>query len=269
MEAFLRELQMQLERDLDAISYVATPVKGYDIRIELVEAAVIRMKEYVAHHPFVNKGQEIEYFKCWSLPFIKLHAYYVTLYNFEVIRITTGKDELLQHIESEKRRIGAFFMAHQELYRYYRAGRTDEDEKYFTFRLPSRTSDFLIANSSFCSASLILGELLAYEEYRTILENEIDRIKDSGLAGKKIEIKVPKSAVAEVIVPIYELQWIWIDGRPATLNELIKMVEKGFNIDLKDFSVLDNANRYRKKSTYPNLEKMIRVWNDRRERLDP
>jgi len=269
MEAFMRELQLQLEKDLDAISCEATPVKGYYIRVKLVETAITRIKEYVANHSFPDREMEIQYFKCWILPFIKLHVYYVRLYNLEAARISSDRDELLQYIQGEKKRIGSFFITNQELYRYYRTGRTDDDERYFTFRLPSGSSDFLIADRTFCRPSLVLGELLAYEEYRAMLDSEIEQLTTCNVPGKKIELKVPKSAVTEIIVPVYELQWIWIDGRPATLNELIKMVEKGLHIDLRDFSVLDNANRYRKKTTYPNLEKMIQAWNDRKNRLDP
>jgi len=269
MEAFMRELQMQLEKDLDGTSRGTTPVKGYDIRVKLVEIAVTQIKEYVSDHPFLNKEVEIQYFKCWILPFIKLHSYYVRLYNLEATRITSDKDELLQYIQDERKRIGSFFIAHQELYRYYRTGRTDDDERFFTFRPPSGTSDFLVADSTFCRASLVLGELLAYEEYRNVLDSEIEQLTTCNVPGKKIELKVPKSAVTEIIVPVYELQWIWIDGRPATLNELIKLAENGLHIDMKDFSVIDNANRNRKKSTNPYLEQMIQASNRRRERLDP
>jgi hypothetical protein len=269
MEAFVRKLQMQLQEDLNAIATETNPIEGYDKRIEIVEMAIRRMKEHLSNTSFPDKDSEIQYFKFWSLPFIKLYIYYIALYNLETTRITSDKEQFLQYLGYEKKRLMVFFSEHQDLYRYFKAGRSDEDERYFTVKMPSRTTDFLTADNAFCRASLDLGELLAYEDYKIILEDEIDRTKAGNLAGKKIEIKVPKSAVAEVIGPIFELQWIYIDDRPATLNELIRLVEKGLHIDLKDFSVIDNANRNRKKSTNPYLEQMIMASNGRRERLDP
>jgi len=238
MEEFVKELQTQLEISLNAISAETNPVRGCDKKIELIEIAIGRMKEYLLEHPFCNRECEIQYFKYWSLKLVKLDVYHVALYNLEITRITSDKDQLLRYMENEMRRIKAFTEEHQELYRYYRAGRTDEDERYFTFKLPSRTTAFLIADSTFCRASLVLGKLLAYEEYRVVLEDEIGRLKNPNLQGKKIEIRVPKSAVAEIIVPIFVLQWIWIDGQPATLNELVKMAEKGLQIDFKKILML-------------------------------
>src|SRR5882672_8177882 len=108
MEAFVINLQIEVQAKLDKVDPNVGPVKGYDKKIEPVEWAIIEMKHYLVKHPFPDKATEINYFKHWMPFFYKQHVYFTSLYQLELIRRTSDKEELFGYLEDEKKKITSF-----------------------------------------------------------------------------------------------------------------------------------------------------------------
>jgi len=266
MESFVKKLQIEVQLKLDEVEPKLSPVKGYDQKVKLLQDAIKELKYYLTTNPFPDKSTEVRYFKHWLLWFYKLHFYFNSLYRLECIRITCSNEEFCTYLGEERKRIANFLNEHRELYFYYILGQTAEDELKF-LRTPFRDAkDFLTRDHNFCICSLILSELLAYEDYKKIIDDEIRLCGEleKNMDSDKLKFIGTKSEAVELITLLYEAKLF-----DNTLDELIESFEDNTDIDLKDFTIIDNNNRNRKKSVNPLLDKFIRTARNRITRLNP
>lgn len=278
MLTLVKDLQASLQEKLEAVDVHSNATKGFKAKSQLVEEAITEMKKYLLAHPFPNKGTEIEYFKHWLPSFTKLHLYFLALSDLEFSRQTHSPEDFLKHLEKEKERIASFFQAYRDLYYYHMSGETEEDDRLFVRDPVSGRKDFLEKDGNFCHHSLVLGWLLAYEEYTAVLEREIGLHASFGRPNlappdkktpPRLQWAGTKTELVELIIVFFEGECIHVNGRPATIEQLRRWAEQTFNIDLKDFAVLENAIRNRKGTPSIFLDKLRKILVSRRERLDP
>ncbi len=269
MLPLVKDLHATLQAKLKAVDLHANTTKQYKAKSEIVEAAIIELKQHLVLHPFPDKATEIEYFKSWLPSFTKLHVFYLALSELELIRKTSSKEEFLKHLQNEKKRITHFFKEHRDLYHYYLAEKINEDEKLFVRDSLSGKRDFLEKDSNFCHHSLLLGWLLAYEEYVSVLDKEIEAHIGAEEPEDELELVTTDAENAELLSGLLVTGLLRRKGAPATIAEGVAWMKRRLNIEIKNFSVVDYKNRNRKKSTTPLLQKMIDALNARAERLDP
>jgi len=266
MEALFNRLQIEVRSELEVINPYGSPVKGYDQKMKVVQLAIMELRHHLAVHGFTDKTTEIKYFKHWLPFFCTQYIYFALLYRQECIRITSDGETLSSYLENEKKRIAAFLTEHREIYLYYTLNKSDKDELLFARTPLPETGEFIVREENFCQASFILSELLAYEKYKSVLNGmngqatQPKAISD----GSKLKYLGTKSEAVELITLLYEAKLF-----DNTLDELIESFEDNTDIDLKDFTIIDNNNRNRKKSVNPLLDKFIRTARNRVTRLNP
>ena len=81
--------------------------------------------------------------------------------------------------------------------------------------------------------------------------------------GSKLKYVSTKAEAVELIILLYEVKLF-----DNTLEQLIKLFEDNTDIDLKDFTIIDNNNRARKKSVNPLLDKFNLAAKNRINRLN-
>jgi len=267
MVELVKRLQIEVQSKLDKIDPQEGPVKGYSQKIKIVKDAVIELKHYVTTHPFPDRETEIQYFKHWLPHFLKQHIYFDALFQLEWTRTnSSGIDVFYACLEDERERIADFFNKHRELYFYYVHQETHEDELLF-IRTPFRdAAEIVLREENYCQASFILSELLAYENYKKILDAEsgLPIEPKAAAGGRKLKYIGTKAEAVELITLIYETKLF-----DNTLEQLRESFEDNTDVDLKDFTRIDNNNRARKKSTNPLLEKFIEASKSRNNRLNP
>jgi len=175
MEAFVKKLQGQLEKELNSVDPGKNAVKGHDHRIKIVRQAIDSLKEYIFEHPFPDQAAEIHYFKNVAPTFYGYHLYFIKLYNLELCRISSSKEEFLTYIEQELQEISLFFRANSDFCKYFHSGNSFLDEKYFTRKAQEYWIDDLSAviDEEYCLASYRASWILANERYRKQLMQEL------------------------------------------------------------------------------------------------
>lgn len=265
METLFKRLQIEVQSELEVINPFGTLVKGYDEKKEVVKLAIMKLKHHLAIHPFADKATEIKYFKYWLPYFWKQYIYFAILYELECNRITLDPEAFSSYLEDQKKQMAAFLVDHRDLYLYYMLGKSDKDDQLFLHTPLPETDNFPEIEENSCHESMNLSRLLAYEDYKKILNEEIDRVTGSKAnTGSKLKFVSTKAEAVELITLIYEAKIF-----DNTLEQLIVTFESNTNTDLKDFTRIDNNNRMRKKSTNPLLDKFIDAAKNRINRLNP
>jgi len=264
MEALVKKLQMELQLKLEAVEPKLSPVKGYDQKVKLLKETIKELKHYLLANPFPDKSTEIRYFKHWLPYFYKLYFYFETLYKLESIRITSNSEEFSKYLEDERKRLTDFFTEQRELYLYYILGSTAEDELLFV-RTPIRDSaEFLIRDENVCETSLTLSKLLAYDDYKKIVDEEIALFTepDNKMNGSKLKFKWKpnKSQTAEVIYSLAKLKCIEVEGQDADIMSVAAVFKESFGVDVTNIYDVHLHNKRRKKDKAPFLHAMLNAY---------
>lgn len=271
MMELVKRLQIEVQSELDLVNPWGSPVKGYDQKMKMVKYAIVELKRHLDAHSFPDKGMEIEFFKQWLPGFYKQYIYFSVLFQLECARITSNSELFNTYLKNERCRIADFRIQHKDMYLYNLLGKTDEDEELFVRDPLPDTRDFIGQEENFCVNTVILSELLAYDDYEKVLEKELELINEMKMAveGRKLKWIGTKSETVELAVLFYEVGLFEYSDQPATIEQIKEWFEEKMDIDLKDFSIIDNNNRNRKKSVYPLLDKLNLAAKNRKDRLNP
>jgi hypothetical protein len=265
MEAFVKNLQIEVQAKLDMVDPKAGPVKGYDKKIVLVEWAITQLKQYLAKHSFADKATEIKYFKYWCPPFFKFQIYFTCLYDLERIRITAPDNEkLIAYLKKKKKRIDRFLEKHRALRLYFRMEQQDKDEQLFIRTPPTKKENFLTADHYFCKNTICLSKIMAYEEYLPVLISELNEAGrrtipvDPGngqiaLPRSKYQWKPTPTQTEEIIYSFAKMKCISVDGQDADIKGMVTFFKEVFNIEIGNVYDVHNNSKKRKKDKSPYL----------------
>jgi hypothetical protein len=141
------------------------------------------------------------------------------------------------------------------------------DESLFTHHTPEGwvLEDLsAIIDSHFSIASYRVAWILAYEQYRHYLEQELKGLDqpetDTGifeLLGHQYRWKPGKSAASEVIKAFYKVKAIEMDGADADIKDIALIWETFFHMDLGNYYETMRRNQQRKKDSIPFLHSLI------------
>lgn len=272
METLVTRLQSQVQSELNSSDATSTPAKRYAKNINVVKTAIQEMKPHLLLHPFPDKETEIKYFKVWLPHLYKLQLYFTSMYDLEYRRMTLEDEAFLNYMMDEKKKISDFLKDHRALYAYYILEETDGDDILFIHGpLADNNVEYLDIDENFCQASFNLAKILAYEDYRTTLDREIGAHTERKIImeDKMLTWLGTKAEAAELIGLFYETKLFGHKGQAATIERMKIWAKESMNVDLKYFNVIDNKNRYRKITSSPLLDRMIKASNARKDRLDP
>jgi hypothetical protein len=271
METFVTSLQNEVRDELNNVGPEADRLQEYYKKMEVVMHAIKKLKHHVASHPFPDKTTEIQYFKYWLPDLGKQYAYFLAMFNLEHHRDICHSDAFLKYLQSEKESIAEFFRDYLGFHAYCHSGSDRRDEVLFVQHYLSGTPDLWMLDEYYCEASAVLSKLLAFEKYRHVVDHEIRLLtgSDDGAQSEALQWLGTVAEIVELTTGLVAAGLIGSGGKPASMAQGKIWVEKKFNIDIKNFNVTDNNNRNRKKSATPLFDKLIRAFNDRKDRLDP
>jgi hypothetical protein len=270
MQAFVKKLQGQLEKELDSVDPGQNAIKGYDHRIRIINKYINGLKEYICEHPFSDLSVEIHYFKHIAPAFYSQHLYFIKLYNLELCRISSCAAEFIKHAEHELQEIEVFFKENNAFCKYFHSGNSFLDEKYFTRSAREHWMDDLstVIDEDFCVASYRASWMLANDRYRKYLTQQLsspDPLQNAGTANTKWTGTV--SEAVELLVALQASGLIEIDNQPATLIQLKERFRLFAELDIRDISDTDHTNRQKKKQSTPFLARLTAKYIDRMNHL--
>lgn len=262
MGALILELLEQLHQEFTLINPEDSPVKGHDRKIYLVELGITRMREMLEKHPFPDRRHEISYFKCLAPSIFKLQVFYTELYQIEIARITAmDTEEFIQSLENKKTHMTEYLKKYTDLRLYHHLKRSNRDEELFTSRQPTASEKFLAADRHFCEQTIVLSNIMAYEDVLPILREELGALMEKVHIGNKIfEWRPNKAQTAEIIYSFVKMKCISVNGKDADIKDLVSLFKEEFNYDAGNIYDVQLHNKRRKKDQAPFLREMIDTY---------
>jgi hypothetical protein len=249
MQTFTEKLHDELKSKLQMLEDDPHSEKfRAERRMGLIIKTINQILKKLETHRFPTEKEEIVFFKSVLPSTISLLVYYNGKNDWESVeRLGTqkAKQDYLEHLF---RKINDFFKDNDELFKYYRSGRTNLDQYYF---LPKRNLDgenFDLISSlmdpSFCTISCL--KLAIFSGYASLEKNILEALnkKEDGAKLRmkvwgenniadsfdKLEWTFSKVALIELIYAL-KATGVFNDGK-ADLKTIARYFEKVFCVDL-------------------------------------
>jgi RteC protein len=246
MQTFTKKLHEELQSKLKTLEDDPHSEKyRSERRIGVIIKTIGQILKKLETYQFPTEEEEIYFFKSVLPPVISLLVYYEGKNDWESVeRLGTFKARQ-DFLEQQFKKINDFFKDNEELFRYYRSGKTNLDRYYF---LPKRNLDedddllSFLMDPSFCTIyCLKVAIFLGYASLEKDILQALDK-KEHGAKLKKavwdennvpgfpdkLPWMLPKIALIELI---YAFKAVGAFGN-ADLKTITRIVEKVFNIDL-------------------------------------
>jgi len=235
------KLQM-LEDDLHSEKFRA------ERRIGLIIQTINQILKKLETHHFPTEKEEIAYFKSVLPSTISLLVYYDGKNDWESVERLGTQKAKQDYLQELFRKINDFFKDNDELFKYYRSGRTNLDRYYF---LPKRNLDgenFDLVSSlmdpSFCTISclkvaIFMGYARLEKDILDALNKKEDGVKlrkkvwgESNITEsfEKLEWTFSKVALTELIYAL-RAAGVFNHGN-ADLKTIVRYFEKVFGVNL-------------------------------------
>jgi hypothetical protein len=128
-----------------------------------------RLREKVKSRRFVNKAEEIWFFRTMKPRFTCLIEYYTLVYHAELFIISLEEEDIPPFLEKENERIKNFHLCNQDFIDYYSNGRTDCDPLYFTRNRQSppnnKSRPYDAEPAAISSHDHLVSSIMAFEMY--------------------------------------------------------------------------------------------------------
>ena len=273
MKPFIQKIKDQLSFQLDQVSGELPPLQYYKTALSIIEEAIHSVKDFMQTYDFADREEEIYFYKEAIPHLLQIEIYYEKLYDLAVERASLSRGDYHHHVEEEIREVDRFFFKNKFAYTYYLKGHTYLDIPYYT---RNGHGWVLVYDEHFCTSnSYLLAQILANQQYRERLHVELDLLlggdegKTTGnIPDGKIEFMGTDADLAEIVPPLHRLKLIRINGKEATQDQLLELLDIFFHRNVKaNFSAIDNKNRARKKSLTPFLLRLIDAFHERSKEL--
>lgn len=230
----------------------------------VVKGYVERLKMDVLNNGFKDFAEEIHFFKHQLPEFYKYLIYYRRLYFIETHRGMEGGAMDEQLIEKERKRIHRDTVANRQFYIYYRSRSEFLDQRLFVRANDESRDGLILIPEDFADAldtsflthhSYLVARMLADD----MVSAYLDRI--SGIASTSTDLPSvtwtdPKVALIEVALAIHARGAV--NNGKAYMSDIIKVLERAFNVDLGNFNAVIQQNiRLRKKVRTAYLHELI------------
>lgn len=241
MKIFIEELTEEVETTLQVIEKEEIDLLRRSSRsIEVLEKAFDDLKKFTIYYVFLNKEEEIHFFKETKPTLFCKLIYWRKLYNIEMNRPKGGEDEQRDYLKRQLCRLSDYFDANRDFYKYHRSNDTRMDEYYFlrqqkTFQLTMESFYFERDPRFSTAADFKMAKIKANDKVEKYLNEELERLmhrQDHGGASirQKLIWTGKKIFLIELIYALY-LAKVFNYGK-ATLREIKGYIEHIFNIDL-------------------------------------
>lgn len=237
-----------------------------------------RLKDHLLSYTFENASEEIHFFKEVKPRFLKELIYYSELYHLEACLPVGDAEIQTRYYKHELERLRIFFERNQQLYNYYRSGKSYYDELFFLREAdaPPIGPEYMVdMDPRFGTVhSYKLSKLQAFEQFSTYLKQSM-YLLDHPEAVKVAEDEPQHAAWTDTKVDLIEMGYgIFVrgsvDNGKASLKQIMRMLGKIFNVDLSNYPTVIQQNiRLRKRKSRMNyLNSVIEMTERRMDDLD-
>lgn len=242
--------------------------------------SISRLKDYIFSYTFEDASEEVHFFKEVKPRFLKELIYYSELYHLEACLPVGDADIQTSYYKHELERLRIFFERNQQLYNYYRSGKTYYDEMFFLrdADAPLVSPEYMVdMDPRFGTVhSYKLSKLQAYEMLHSNIIQSIRQVNhlqqdcDIVVTGYKSDHKWtdPKVGLVEVAYALHAKGAV--DNGNADVKDIVEGLEYVFNIDLGNYYAVFQQNiRLRKRKNRTSyLDALIEYFERRMDFLD-
>ena len=245
MKALSQKLLIELQQSLQQIhTDKAEPLEFAELGIKASVCALEKLKTRFIKHTFLNRSDEIDFFRNCKPQLASKLIYYNEIYTITSNRPIDSKKVLRNYYRAELNKLELFFNENLEFYRYYRTGNRSLDGKYFLrgkhdLKL-TLDSFYFQADQRFCTShDYKVAKIIANDAIRVFLESEIIKLEDKPKyvpdpVSKKQSWTGSKVALIELIYALHA-EGVFNSGH-SDLKEVVNYFETAFNIDLGQFN---------------------------------
>lgn len=267
MKLFAESLMSELQQQLKIIHQeTENQIQASELAIRSSIAAIEKLKIFSIKYKFLNKKEEIEFFRDIKPKFTAKLIFYNEIYNIETNRPLGSKKAIRKYYNAERSKLKFFFEENKEFYRYYRTGNDCLDHKYFIrarydLKLMLDCSYFLADHRFTTSHDYKVAQILANEKIKIFLEEQIKKLENESIKSQQPSPhhKGPKwtGSKVELIELIYALhrEGVFNNGTSG-LKEVVTLFESAFKIDLGQFNRVFLEIRNRKSDRTKFLNKL-------------
>ena len=252
MKKFIEELLSQLDNDL-AIVEETNAISQARTSMEAVTRHLQELKTYILGYQFLNKEEEIGFFKTYLPPLYSKLLYYKQVLHWEV-RSPFASQAQQSYFEVELKRLADTLESEREFIAYCRTGNTTMDEVYFTrnesFAISYEPDLSITYDIRFCTkGSLRLSHVLASEMLIRDVEKRLNvshssknKIADNTQQGEDLVFVGSKNDLTELL---FALHSSGVFGQ-ATVRQIANWIQSSLHINLNNYYRVFQSLRIRK-----------------------
>lgn len=233
-------MREELERGLLKIDQVSTSrISKCSDKVELCQTLTRQLRKLYFKHKPKTLEREIRFFKEVKPRFISELHFQIEVFNYYKNRPKGSLKSKKHHINICLDKASSFISNHCEFHNYMKLGSTHLDEVYFTNRdfNPKLHGGLEYPSDPLFSspADPTLSCLMAAERYLLFLKHELFSLKNPKLDPswefmKTLDWNGSKTDLVELVYALHASEAI-----SGELKDIMKMLEKAFNIDLGNF----------------------------------
>jgi len=208
-------------------------------KLDTINAALEKVKAYLAEHSFKDTAEEIAFFKDDKPLFVSEQLLAQEMYDIETKTPLTGEADIRAFYETELKFIEHYLDKHQFLYQYYLLEATEMDNLLFvrgadtpTVLLPE-VPDLDPAFST--KGDYLFAKFIAYEKLRKYLMDELFGTRKNerpftSKKGRQLEWTGDKSNLVELAYAIYDTRQI--NNGDVDISDIVDWLEQSLHVNL-------------------------------------
>lgn len=244
MKTYSQTLLTVLNRQLESVhAENDEPIKYSEEAIKILVSTLEELKTFFVKYEFLNKIEEIEFFKQIKPQFVYRLIYYNEVYNIETNAPYGGEKVLRKFYNSELEKLKMYFDENLDFYKYYRTGNTILDKKYFIrgkhdIRLTLDSFYFQADHRFTTSHDFKVAQIMANDLIQVYLESEIHKLEKrliplTNAVSSNQKWTGSKVALVELIYALHA-EGVFNNGA-SDLKDVAEFFESALNVDLGQF----------------------------------
>lgn len=278
MKTYSQTLLTALNRQLESVhTENDEPIKYSEEAIKILVSTLEELKTFFVKYEFLNKIEEIEFFKQIKPQFVYRLIYYNEVYNIETNAPYGGEKVLRKFYNSELEKLKMYFDENLDFYKYYRTGNTILDKKYFIrgkhdIRLTLDSFYFQADHRFTTSHDFKVAQIMANDLIQVYLESEIHKLEKRliPITSKNVTSKQKwtgsKVALVELIYALHA-EGVFNNGA-SDLKDVAEFFESALNVDLRQFHRVFLEMRLRKSDRTKFLNSLRETLVKRMDEVD-
>jgi hypothetical protein len=234
IKTFSDQLQQKLKGQLEVIGLeTSDPIAMVSKSLQAIKVCLIELKEFVRDYPFMEKQEEIQFFKEIKPIFMSQYYYHEKTLSIKLNEPIGDREDTLRYFYHELKLIQDFKNKNCEFYKYCLTNSNHLDDKYFS-RESNRNINPNEDERFSTGYDNTLALLLANQMLRDYLQSAIKKVS---LESEDEKILLtwtgPKTYLIELIYALQSAETF--NNGKADIKQIASAFESIFNISLGNY----------------------------------